>query len=174
MVNLTKKQLEALVADLQKDVESLTLARAEADDNLRVAQTTIQEQLEALTAAQAQAAAAEETAAAAIARATAAEEARAALQTQLEQATTAAAAANQQAAAPDFGPDIQRPTGSGWSIREAMELDPPDDHENDTYAPDDQRTVRSLVIRAQLDWTDDFRRQDADKLATLFRAVRPA
>lgn len=35
-----------------------------------------------------------------------------------------------------------------------------------------QRTIRSLVIRAVLDWTDDFRHQDAEKMATLFRAVR--
>ncbi|KAJ2985602.1 hypothetical protein NUW54_g10099 [Trametes sanguinea] len=37
-----------------------------------------------------------------------------------------------------------------------------------------QRTIRSLVIRSQLDWTDDFRRQDADKMANLFRAARKA
>ncbi|KAI0826956.1 hypothetical protein BC628DRAFT_1418998 [Trametes gibbosa] len=37
-----------------------------------------------------------------------------------------------------------------------------------------QCTIRSLVIRSQLDWTDDFRRQDTDKLATMFRAARKA
>ena len=35
-----------------------------------------------------------------------------------------------------------------------------------------KRTIRSLVIRAVLDWTDDFRHQDVDKMAMLFRAVR--
>ncbi len=35
-----------------------------------------------------------------------------------------------------------------------------------------QRTIRSLVVRAQLDWTEDFRRQDSERLATLFRAAR--
>ncbi|KAI0763489.1 hypothetical protein BD413DRAFT_582814 [Trametes elegans] len=34
-----------------------------------------------------------------------------------------------------------------------------------------QRTIRSLVIMADLDWTEDFHRQNAENLARLYRAV---
>ncbi|KAJ8468537.1 hypothetical protein ONZ51_g9570 [Trametes cubensis] len=190
MKNLTKKQLETLVSDLQKEVESLTLgtARTQVETELEaVRQTeleavrqTANEHVQALVSAQAQIAAAEqativartqvaiaeEAAEVAQAQAAAAEAARAVLQQQLNAAATAPAAAGTGDGLEDL-PEIARPAGSGWSIRESMDMNRAD------YA-EVQRTIRGLVIRAQLDWTEDFRRQDADKLATLFRAARKA
>ncbi|KAI0666536.1 hypothetical protein C8Q78DRAFT_1082815 [Trametes maxima] len=166
MGNLTKKQLESLVENLQRDIESLTLARSQVDNELQAARETIREQIEALEAARAVAATARE-------EVTAANTAREALETQLTVANAAAArVGNTQpvATADEHAEElaqIARPPGSGWSIREAMDVDRVD------YA-DIQRTVRSLVIRSQLDWTEDFRRQDADKMATMFRAARKA
>ncbi|KAI0777414.1 hypothetical protein BD413DRAFT_668409 [Trametes elegans] len=163
--NLTKKQLEGLVGELQREVEALTNARSEAETNLETAHETIRGQIEALNTARAEVAAAEEAANAARAQAAAAEDARAALQAQVNAAT---GGGDQVAGNPAVVmPLIERPTGSGWSIREAMQVDHVD------YA-EIQRTIRSLVICSQLDWTDDFRRQDADKLATMFRAARKA
>ncbi|PIL23639.1 hypothetical protein GSI_14952 [Ganoderma sinense ZZ0214-1] len=85
----------------------------------------------------------------------------------LQQQLDEAAAAAQAPLGPGDqlnGPQIPRPTGPSWSIRELMQVTPSE------YA-EIQRTVRSLVIRASLDWTDNFRCQDPDKLATLFRAA---
>ncbi|KAH9849712.1 hypothetical protein C2E23DRAFT_887938 [Lenzites betulinus] len=177
MVNVTKKQLEALVTDLQKELEALRLAHSQVEQELEAAHGAARGHAEALAAAQAETAAAEQAAIEAQARVTAAEHAaaaaaaeaaaveasRAALEQQLAQAATTGGAA--AAGTGEHLPDIPRPAGSGWPIRESMEMNHAD------YA-EIQRTVRSLVIRAQLDWTDDFRRQDADKLATLFRAAR--
>ncbi|OJT08401.1 hypothetical protein TRAPUB_689 [Trametes pubescens] len=161
MGNLTKKQLEALVDDLRKDIETLYIAQTQLDEDLEAANGTILEQREALTAA-------EEAIAAARTHVLTVEAERDQVQVQLHQAQQNLAAAPPAAEAPAVNaglPDIPRPNGNGWSIREAMDLDRVD------YA-EIQRTVRSLVIRSQLDWTDDFRRQDADKLATMFRAAR--
>lgn len=85
-------------------------------------------------------------------------------------------------------PQIDRPEGTRWSIREAMQLSRAEyaeiqvSHLSPNVVPNNghltrvllhwQRTIRNLVIRAQLDWTEDFRRQDPDKMAILFRAVR--
>ncbi|CDO70456.1 hypothetical protein BN946_scf184496.g6 [Trametes cinnabarina] len=174
--NLTKKQLEALFEELQREIGALTnvtarglsctlnpAAQTEAETSLETAHETIRGQVEALNNARAEVAAAEEGANAARAQAAAAEEVRDALQVQLNQVEAAAGGDQAGAAANPIIPLIDRPTGSGWSIREAMEVNRAD------YA-EIQRTIRSLVIRSQLDWTDDFRRQDADKLANMFRA----
>lgn len=146
-----------------------------------------QEQLAAaqgqVEAAQAQAVAAEQAAARAQAEADAAQQLQVQLQADLQAAVAVqgAGAAAMQDDAINL-PDIPRPPGTGWSIREAMELGRSDYTEiqvslNDihagilTYNQCDQRTIRTLVVRAQLDWTDDFRRQDPERLATFFRAV---
>ncbi|KAI0822389.1 hypothetical protein BC628DRAFT_1417779 [Trametes gibbosa] len=164
----TKKELEERVEQLIQEIEALQIARDDAARALQAAEGTVQAQQGELVAARAQADAAEEAATQARADADAARQLQAQLQAQLE-----AAAAAQPPAGPGGQdsvanlPEIPRPAGSGWSIREAMELDHPD------YA-EIQRSIRSLVIRSQLDWTDDFRRQDPDKLATFFRAARKA
>ncbi|KAI0826920.1 hypothetical protein BC628DRAFT_1372643 [Trametes gibbosa] len=174
--NLTKKQLESIIDDLRREVEGLTLERTTIQSELQATQASNQEQAGALTtlcaeleAAQQQAALAQQAVADAQAQAVAAEQARAALAMQLNVASAPAAHSGARAGdgAPTALVDIPRPQGTGWSIREAMEMDAPD------YA-EVQRTIRSLVIRSQLDWTEDFRRQDADKLSTLFRAARKA
>ncbi|KAH9849071.1 hypothetical protein C2E23DRAFT_840672 [Lenzites betulinus] len=144
-----------------KEIEALQIARDDASRALEIAQGTVQAQQAELATARAQAAAAEEAVAHAHAEANAAQQLRAQLQAQLE-----AAGAPHEAGTVNL-PEIPRPAGTGWSIREAMEIDHSD------YA-EIQRSIRSLVIRSQLDWTDDFRRQDPDKLATFFRAARKA
>ncbi|KAI1781935.1 hypothetical protein LXA43DRAFT_1069532 [Ganoderma leucocontextum] len=148
---LTKKDLEKLVQDLRNEVSLLTENRNQITEQLSAAQ-------DALVAAQAQIVTAQEATAAA-------EAARDLLQQQLDEA---AAAAPQAPLGDQLNvPQIPRPAGSSWSIQESMQVTPSE------YA-EIQRTIRSLVIRAALDWTDDFRRQDPDKLATLFRAARTA
>ncbi|KAM5536909.1 hypothetical protein V8D89_009456 [Ganoderma adspersum] len=146
----TKKDLENLIQDPREEVKLLTKDRTRITDELSAAQ-------DVLTATQAQVIAAQEATAAA-------EAARDLLQQQLDDAAAAAAQAP-----PDQlnAPQILRPIGSGWSIQESMQVTPVE------YA-EIQHTVRTLVIRATLDWTDDFRRQDPDKLATLFHAARAA
>ncbi|PIL32950.1 hypothetical protein GSI_05068 [Ganoderma sinense ZZ0214-1] len=149
---LKKKELENLVDDLNTKLGSLTEERDRIAGQLSTTQNE-------LAAAQAQIIAAQEATAAV-------EAARDLLQQQLDEAVAAAAQAAPLGDQLNV-PQIPRPTGPGWSIRESMQVTPSE------YA-EIQRTVRSLVIRAMLDWTDDFRRQDPDKLATLFRAARAA
>ncbi|PIL28577.1 hypothetical protein GSI_08618 [Ganoderma sinense ZZ0214-1] len=147
---LTKKDLEEIVTGLRADVSDLTTRYTQATEELNTSQEALAEAHTALTAAQ------EATAAA--------EAARADLQQQLDNA----AAAPQGALEEQVNvPLIPRPSGSGWSIQESMQVTKPE------YA-EIQRTIRSLVVRAVLDWTDDFRRQDADKMAKMFRAARAA
>lgn len=155
------------------------------------ARNTIEEQQASLATAEAhldavrtQLTAAEQAHATALADAEAAQQAHAAVQAQL-QALLAHPGAQGEAAAEVVLPEVPRPTGTGWSIREAMDLSQQDYAEiqvsmrlygmniSEAYheSSSTQRTVRSLVIRAQLDWTEDFRRQDPEKLATFFRAV---
>lgn len=147
-----------------------------------------QEQLAAaqgqVEAAQAQAVAAEQAAARAQAEADAAQQLQLQLQADLQAAVAvqgAGAAAMQDGDGINL-PEIPRPPGTGWSIQAAMELGHSDYAEIQvslddiyaaipTYNQYDQRTIRTLVVRAQLDWTDDFRRQDPERLATFFRAV---
>ena len=102
------------------------------------------------------------------------------------QAAGGVAVAGAAAGLPANLPMIDRPHGTRWSIRESMQLahaeyaeiqvstlNSVSSNRTLTYMHrGSQRTIRSLVIRAQLDWTEDFRRQDANRLATLFRAVR--
>ncbi|PIL25593.1 hypothetical protein GSI_11341 [Ganoderma sinense ZZ0214-1] len=147
----TKKDLERIVGELRTEVSTLTEDRQKIADELTAAQA-------ALAAAEVQIVTAQEATAAA-------EAARDLLQQQLDEAAAAQAPlgpSNQL-----NGPQIPRPSGPSWSIRESMQVTPSE------YA-EIQRTVRSLVIWASLDWTDDFRRQDPDKLATLFRAAHAA
>ncbi|KAI0686436.1 hypothetical protein C8T65DRAFT_634026 [Cerioporus squamosus] len=152
---LTKAQLEEIVATLRAEVAAAEQARAATVGDLETAQ-------QALTNAQAEVTAAHDAAAAAQA-------AHAALQQQLQnpQQPVGGGVAAANAVAPANLPQIDRPPGTRWSIQEAMQLSRAEYSEI-------QRTIRSLVIRAQLDWTEDFRRQDADKLATMFRAARTA
>ncbi|RPD56850.1 hypothetical protein L226DRAFT_615705 [Lentinus tigrinus ALCF2SS1-7] len=159
---VTKAQLEELVATLRAAVEAAQHARDVAAGEL---ETTRQ----ALTTAQAEATSAQEAAAAAQAASTA-------LQQQLQNAPPLqgqlagggpGGVAMDPAPVQANLPQIDRPVGTRWSIHEAMQLSQAE------YA-EVQRTIRSLVIRAQLDWTEDFRRQDADRLGTLFRAARAA
>ncbi|KAM5530026.1 hypothetical protein V8D89_016308 [Ganoderma adspersum] len=135
----------------KKDLENLIQDLHEEVKLLTEDRTWITDELsaaqDALTAAQAQVIAAQEATAAA-------EAARDLLQQQLDDTADAAA----QAPLDQLNaPQIPQPTGSGWSIQESM-----------------QCTIRTLVICATLDWTDDFCRQDPDKLATLFRAAHAA
>ncbi|KAI0371380.1 hypothetical protein BV20DRAFT_1112709 [Pilatotrama ljubarskyi] len=166
----TKKDLEDRIAQMNEAMMTLQLAHEETERELQTTRGLVQRQQEELTAARdeviasrAQVTATEQAAAGARAEA----EAAWLLQIQLQEQLQAVAQAPAVQEAPVHLPEIPRPTGTGWSIREAMEVDHAD------YA-EIQRTIRSLVIRSQLDWTDDFRRQDPDRLATFFRAARKA
>ncbi|KAH9910605.1 uncharacterized protein BXZ73DRAFT_83401 [Epithele typhae] len=102
---------------------------------------------------------------------------------QLDQALAAAnaaninqatAAANTAANANQGGGNVPGPVvniiptpHSPVSIRHAMGVT------QNLYA-NIQHTIRTLTICSQLDWTDDFRRQDPECLAMLFRAARTA
>ncbi|THH18138.1 hypothetical protein EUX98_g9004 [Antrodiella citrinella] len=85
-------------------------------------------------------------------------------------ATLTAAAAAAHALAAQGGPGADVPPGSvprphgRFNIRDAMGVD----HEQYKSI---QRTVRDLIIQAQVDWTDDFRRQDPTNLARLYKAA---
>jgi len=60
---------------------------------------------------------------------------------------------------------IPRPRGKTYSVWKEMGV------ERAEYKAI-QRTVRTLSVRAELDWKEDYRRQDAEKLGLLFKAAR--
>ncbi|OJT05182.1 hypothetical protein TRAPUB_4007 [Trametes pubescens] len=149
--NRTKKDLENLVAQLEESIATEVAQREGLANELQAAMDNIA-QLKA--AAIAAAATHERAMFEAIAKANAANAA----------ATAATAAAAAAAAAAD-GPPVPRPTGNVRHLQEWSGLS-----KEDYRAV--QRTIRNLVIIANLDWTDDFRRQNAENLARLYRAAR--
>ncbi|KAI1795372.1 hypothetical protein LXA43DRAFT_1091026 [Ganoderma leucocontextum] len=177
-----KQELEVMVETQRQQINDLTTKHAQIASQLQVCQEALAEgparlaegqvqltEAQAqLTEAQAQLAEAQDQLVAAEEAATASEAARAALQVQLDDATAAADNAGQALLNDQVNmAQVPRPAGSTWSIRESMKVTQAE------YA-EIQRTIRSLVIRAALDWTDDFRHLDPEKLAQLFRAARAA
>ncbi|KAI0326295.1 hypothetical protein GY45DRAFT_1363980 [Cubamyces sp. BRFM 1775] len=160
--NMLKKDLEIMVTRLE---ESLNEGREERDRlqaDLQSARDTIQEleaamataattHEEAMAAALAAAERAEQAAATAAARATA----------ERAHAQANAADAEREAAAPP----IPKPSGAMRGLEALSGLS-----RQDYMAV--QRTIRNLVVIANLDWKEDFRRQNAESLARLYRAAR--
>ncbi|PIL33986.1 hypothetical protein GSI_03694 [Ganoderma sinense ZZ0214-1] len=106
---LTKKDLEEIVMGLRADVSDLTTRYMQATEELNTSQEALAEAHTALTAAQDTTAAAEA--------------ARADLQQQLDNA----AAAPQGVLEEQVNvPLIPHPSGSGWSIRESMQVTKPE------------------------------------------------
>ncbi|KAH9889498.1 hypothetical protein C8Q73DRAFT_161502 [Cubamyces lactineus] len=116
--------------------------------------------------------------AAAVAAAAAREEAVAAAAAAQEMAVAAAVAEAQQAAAAAAAaaamaggmqndlPPVPKPTGRNLRGLEALSGMTRADYKAV------QRSIRNLVVMANLDWKEDFRRQNAENLARLYRVAR--
>ncbi|KAI0073760.1 hypothetical protein K474DRAFT_146108 [Panus rudis PR-1116 ss-1] len=157
---MARKNLSVQVEELRAEAEGAQYLIAQLEAQLAAAQTSAEESAAQAAVAQAEA---EEQIAAANANTQVAEEALQAAQ-EAQQQQQPPPPPGPTASGTNALPIIPQPHGN-VNIRAAMGI----------LLADYQmilRSVRGLTIVARLDWTEDYRRQDPDKLSMVFRAAR--